>query len=210
MSNREDGHLDSEFSRDPDIGGGGGPSGNPSGQNPLAPSSQSEMSPSAPQATHSHLAIPSTAPEEEVPVGPLPFSYATEEAEIVDPELRRVFHYSSMSLPNGPRCNLMTRIVTNTELFISKGKAKHVPEGPAQLFTQNIYHLILELGDPARRQFDTTETQMMILADREAAKTETKRVPIPHCLTIQGILPLWEQPDGTLLPTGTCRITGFS
>ena len=74
MSDMEDGNL--EFVQDSDNVGGGGFSGNFSGQSALAPSSQDELSPSLPQAAHPHLAIPSTAPEEVRPVGALPFSYA--------------------------------------------------------------------------------------------------------------------------------------
>ena len=154
--------------------GGGGVSGDPRGQSHLAPSSQDYLLPSPPQSAHPHLAIPLTAAEEEIQVGALPFSYATEETEIVDPEIRRVFHYSTMFFPNGSRSNMMPRHATDQNRFNCEGKSKYVSEGPAQAFIQHIY--------PARKYFENVDTQHKLLAAVAAKQTKTKRVAAtpPH------------------------------
>ena len=47
--------------------------------------------------------------------------------------------------------------VTNKDQFHYGGFNRYVPEGPAQLFTQHIYHLINDLGEAARRKFEEVD-----------------------------------------------------
>ena len=76
----------------------------------------------------------------------------------------------------------MPRDVSNKDLFLYGGLNRHVPEGPAQLFTQHIYHLIYYFGEAARQQFIESDPTIKV-----PSKGKLK------FLVVAGFLPIWHR-----------------